>query len=156
MAKKPEFDLDAAHKYFSAACFNKAWELLDKPDRSEEENDQMVRLSLASHWHWTQRKDFVATNASAAYWQTSRIYAVLGQAENARTFAEKCLEVSQGEDIPPFYLAYAYEALARAECVAGNRDQMEQYLEEARRVTDELSDPDERKWLQGDLATIVT
>jgi hypothetical protein len=24
MAKKPELDFDAAHKYFSAACFNKA------------------------------------------------------------------------------------------------------------------------------------
>ena len=154
MTKKPDFDLKAAHKYFSVACFNKAWELLDKPERSEEEDEQMAHLSLASHWHWTQREDYASTNASAAYWQTSRIYAVLGQAENARRYAEKCLEVSQGEDIPPFYLAYAYEALARAELIAGNRERMDQYLGEARRVTDEVSDPEERKWLQEDLVTI--
>lgn len=27
MAEKLDFDVGAAHKYFSAECFNKAWEL---------------------------------------------------------------------------------------------------------------------------------
>jgi hypothetical protein len=56
----------------------------------------MIRLSLASHWHWTQREDCAVTNISVAYWRTSRIYAVLGQAENARRYAEMCLEPVRG------------------------------------------------------------
>lgn len=32
--EKPNFDLDAAHRHFSVACFNQAWALLDKPDRT--------------------------------------------------------------------------------------------------------------------------
>jgi hypothetical protein len=154
MTNKPDFDLEAAHKHFSVACFNKAWELLDKPDRSAEEDEQMLRLSLTSHWHWTQRIDCAPTNISVALWQTSRIYAVLGQAKNAKRYAEMCLAVSQGDDIPPFYLGYAYEAMARAELVASNRKQMQLYLAKAQRAADKVSDPEEKKWLLEDLATV--
>ena len=52
--------------------------------------------------------------APLAYWQVSRIYALLGQADNARRYGELCLEVSQEPGVQPFYLAYAHEALARA------------------------------------------
>ena len=79
----------------------------------------MLRLSLAATWHWTQRPDCTSTNLSIGYWQTARIYALLGQAENARRYAQMCFEVSQQPGVKPFFLAYAYEALARAE--AGRR-----------------------------------
>ncbi len=151
---KPTFDLNAAHRYFSAHCFNEAWELLDKPDRTAEDDEQMIRLSLASHWHWTQREDCAPANISAAYWQTSRIYAVLGQAENARRYAHLCLEASQDDDMPPFYLAYAYEALARAELVAGECQTMASYLDEAHRIAETVPDEDAQSWLLDDLKTI--
>ena len=50
----------------------------------------MLRLSLATTWHWTQRPDCTSTNLSIGYWQTARIYALLGQAENARRYAQMC------------------------------------------------------------------
>lgn len=59
---------------------------------------------------------------------------------------------SQGDDVSPFYLGYAYEAMARAELVAGNREQMEQYLGQAQRVADRVPGPEEKKWLLEDLA----
>lgn len=152
--KEPDFDVDAAHRYFSAACFNKVWELMEKPDRTAEEDEEMIRLSLASTWHWTQREDCTQTNMSIGYWQTSRIYAMLGQADNAKRYSQLCLDASRGEDIPPLYLGYAYEALARAESVAGNRERMEEYLREARRVADTIPKPDAKKMLLDDLDTI--
>jgi hypothetical protein len=151
---EPEFDLDVAHKYFSAQCFNQAWELMDKAGRTPDEDEQMVRLSLASHWHWTQRPDCSATNASVGYWQTSRIYAMLGQADNARRYGRLSLEAGQGEGALPFCVGYAYEALARAESVAGNRGKMAEYLREARRAAEGLPDPDTKKRLLADLDTI--
>lgn len=154
MMGEPEFDVDAAHNFFSADCFNRAWDLIDKPTRTPEEDEQMIRLSLASHWHWTQRSDCTQTNTSVAHWQTSRIYALLGQAENARRYGQLCLAASEGDDVLPFCRGYAYEALARAESVAGNRDKVKEYLQEARRVAETLPDPDTKKRLLGDLDTI--
>jgi len=154
MAKKPDFDIQAAHKYFSAECFNRAWDFMDKPIRKKNEDDMMLQLSLASLWHWTQRKDSTSTNLSISYWQVSRVFALLRQAEDARHYGELCLEVSQGEDVRAFYRGYAYEALARAEMVAGNENEMEKHLIQAHQVAASLPDPEEMKQLLRDLATI--
>jgi hypothetical protein len=155
MAEQTEFDQAAAHRYFSATCFNRAWDLMDKPTRTAEEDEEMVRLSLASHWHWTQRPDCTDASVSTGYWQTSRIYALLGQADNARRYGQLCLAASQRPGVPPFYLGYAYEALARAGMVAGDKAQMAAYLQEARRVAEVVPDPDARNLLAADLATIA-
>jgi hypothetical protein len=154
MAEKKDFDLNKAHKHFSAGCFNETWGLLDKKDRTAEDDEQMVRLTLASHYHWTQREDYDHTKASVAHWQTSRVYAVLGQAENAIRYGKLCLEVSKKEGVEPFYLGYAYEALARAEMVAGNDEKVEKYLQKAKDTAEEVANKDHKQWLLDDLATI--
>ncbi len=154
MTKKPDFDLQAAHKYFSAECFNRAWDYIDKPVRKSNEGDLMLQLSMASLWHWTQRTDHTATNLSVGYWQVSRVYALLRQADQARHYGQRCLEAAQGEDVEPFYRGYAYEALARAELVADNEDGMEKYLILAHQAAASITDPKEKKLLLKDLASI--
>ena len=138
MTAENGLDQKAAHKYFSVNCFNKAWDLIDKADRTSAEDEEMIRLSLASHYHWTQRDDYSPTSASIGHWQTSRIYAILGQVENARRYGQFCLEASRAEDVPPFYLGYAYEALARAEAVGGDREKSEKFIIEAKAVAENI------------------
>ncbi len=58
MSPQLDFELQAAHQYFSTYCFNQAWELLEKKERSSEEDQEILCLSIASHWHWTQRNDY--------------------------------------------------------------------------------------------------
>lgn len=154
MTTKPEFDQSAAHKFFATDCFNKAWDLIDKPERTAEEDEEMVRLSLTSHWHWTQRDDCSQTNISVGYWQTSRIYALLGQADNALRYGQLCLIVSQQANVPPFFLGYAYEALARAESLSGDSPALKSYLQEANNIADQIEDNDAKQMLLNDLATI--
>ena len=154
MDKKVDLDLAAAHKYFAATCFNQAWDYIDKPSRTPEDDLAMILTSLASLWHWTQRPDCTAENLSVGYWQVSRVSALAGQAENARRYAEWSLRAIQGEDSGPFYLAYAYEALARAEMVSGNRAQMIEYLEKASQVSKRIEDEDAKKMVLDDLATV--
>lgn len=154
MTRKIEFDQNAAHKYYSAHCFNKAWDLIDKEQRTPEEDEQMVRLTHASHYHWTQRPEYSSTSASIGYWQTSRIYSILEQPENAIHYGKLCLQASQQEGVPPFYMGYAYEALARAAAVAGNHQDIALYLEKANAAANEVQEEDERKMLLGDLESI--
>jgi hypothetical protein len=151
---KPDFDVDAAHNYFSADCFNRAWDLIDKTDRTPEEDEQMIRLNQASIWHWTQRPDCTPKNLSVGYWQASRIYALLGQAENARRYGRLSLQASQSEGVPPFFRGYAWEALARAEMVGGEHEEMDRHLAEARQVAEMVTDLEDKKQLLADLETI--
>ena len=150
----PDFDTQTAHQFFAAQCFNAAWDLMEKSNRSPEEDEEMLRLNLASHWHWTQRDDYSAKAKSTAHWQTSRIYALLSQDENARRYAHLCLQASQDQGIAPFYLAYAYEALARAESVAGNKKEMTHYLDEAHQIANTIAKSNSKQQLLDDLATI--
>jgi hypothetical protein len=154
MANKPDFDLKSAHKYFSVDCFNRAWDYIDKPVRTVEEDDWMLQFSLASLWHWRQREDCTPTNLSVGYWQVSRVYALLGQTSQARHYGQLCLEVSKTEGVLPFYLGYAYEALARAEATAGEQGKMKKFLSQAQQVASTLPDPEAKEQLLKDLATI--
>jgi hypothetical protein len=45
--------LDAGvERQLAAGLFNQVWVLLDKPDRSAGEDDQMVHAAHASRYHW--------------------------------------------------------------------------------------------------------
>ena len=152
MAHDRGFDATKAHRYFSVDCFNKAWELIERTDRTPIEDEQMIRLSHASLWHWTQRDDCTSENMSIGYWQASRIHAILGRVDDARRYGRLCLENSPVES--PFLRAYAYEALARAENTAGNATTAEQYRDEARRHAEHVTDAEDRAQILNDLETI--
>jgi hypothetical protein len=152
MADDANFEAEQAHRHFSASCFNLAWELIEKPDRTAEDDEQMVRLAQASLWHWTQRSDRTDKNLSIGYWQVSRVYALLGKADSSRQYAQLCLDKTSAAE--PFFRGYAYEAFARAESIAGNDEKAAEYLKQARGYAEEVTDLDDKQLLVDDLKTL--
>ena len=149
MTKRPEFDVAAAHQYFAAHCFNNAWDLLEKSSRTAEEERLMVALNQASIYHWLNRPDCERRHLSVGYWQASRIQAVLRNAVEARRFGEVCLSYS--EDLPPFFVGYAHEALARAALLAKDAARAERHLEAATKQAAHVDREDDRTLLIKDL-----
>lgn len=149
MADDTAFDVASAHRHFSATCFNKAWEFIDKKSRTPEDDEEMMRLSQASIWHWTQREDCKPRNLSIGYWQASRIQSILKRPAEALRYGELCLKHSRNE--PPFYMGYAYEALARAAKLDGDGRLAGEYLSEAARYAGAVEEADEQKMLLDDL-----
>lgn len=152
MSSDLDFEMEKAHEHFSTACFNQAWGLIDKSNRSPEEDEEMIRLNQASIYHWTQRDDCTDRNLSVGYWQSARIYALLNRGEEARRYADYSLKYAEGE--PAFYRGYAYEALARAEKCMGDEDTAQSFLQKAEQLLDEIDDAEERQLLEKDLASI--
>lgn len=151
-AKSPAFDAEAAHKYFAAHCFNRAWDLIEKKDRTAEDDRLMVALNQASIYHWLQRPDCGNQQLSVGFWQASRIQALLGNAGEARRQAEVCMSYS-GE-LSPFYVGYAHEALARAAKIAGDKDLTRSHKEQAKTLAGAIKEKDERDLLLKDLDSI--
>jgi len=152
--QSPTFDIQQAHRYFAATSFNKTWDYLEKQDRSAAENLDMISTCHASHWHWTQIEEHTPENISIAYWQLSRVYAVTNQPSNALSFAMLCLKVTQDKHLRPFYLAYAYEALARAASVANKPEEVETYRQQAKKIAESDLEGEEKQQLLNDLNTI--
>ena len=150
----PSFDLAAAHRHFAAACFNGAWDLLERPNRTPDDDVRLLAAAHASLWHWLQRPDCSPRNLSVGYWLLSRVYAVLGNAAESRRYGLLSLRTAQGE--PPFYQGYAHEALARAAHAAGDSQLVELHLIEARRFAEQVAEADERAMLENDLALPAT
>lgn len=152
--KHPSFDLQSAHRHFAVTCFNETWKYIKKKRRTEEDNRAMLYNAMTSLWHWQQRRDATATNFCISYWQVSRVYALLGDAENARLYGNLTLKASKTKGVEAVFSGFAYEALARAEAAAGNKTKRDACLAKARKIAEKVTDTEDREALEDDLATI--
>ncbi|MES2793367.1 MAG: hypothetical protein V4719_27395 [Planctomycetota bacterium] len=150
---KAPFDIAVAHQFFSAACFNAAWTLIDQPERTADDNEKMLALAHASIWHWRERKDCLPRNLSIGYWQLSRVYSLIRHGERAQHYGQLCLEISADEG--PFFLAYAHESLARAAAILGEPGAMSEHLDRARQLAKMVKAADDREQVLADLDTIA-
>ncbi len=149
MANSDLFDQKVAHEFFAVDCFNRAWDLIDKTQRTRDEDLLMVELNQASIFHWKNRSDCSDKNLSIGYWQASRIQAILGNAKEASRYAEVCLDFSK--KLEPFYLGYAYEAMARAAALGNNQTEALRLLNLAKNQAELVDNADNRDLLLGDL-----
>ena len=51
---EPAFDLETAHRFFAAAMNNQAWDLLESPARSSEQDELMRTTAYAAARHWSE------------------------------------------------------------------------------------------------------
>jgi tetratricopeptide (TPR) repeat protein len=80
---------------------------------------------------------------------------LLDQSFNALKYGELCLTISRDPSLPPYCLGYAYEALARAHMKLGNSEKAITYIEEAKKVSESMKDPETKKMLLKDLESIT-
>ncbi len=137
----------------AAALFNATWELLEKENRSRDEDDAMLHMAHASRHHWGQAGTPV--HRTRGEWQCSRVYAVLGRPEPCLHHAKRVLDLAHEHKLGPFDVAFGYEALARGSALSGDADQARAYIEQARAVAEDITEPDERELLLADLETIA-
>ena len=151
----PEVDKTKAHQHFSVSCFNDTWGYIDKENRTPEDDEAMLQLTMASAWHWSQREDCQPSNLAMSYWQIARVQALIGRGDEAVRYGKLCMDLTEREVKDPFSLGYAYEAMARAEGVAGNTSAMHEWLAKAKEAAEGVEDDGAKKMLLDDLATIT-
>ncbi|WP_423408116.1 hypothetical protein AABM38_21025 [Heyndrickxia sp. MSNUG] len=141
-----ELDMDfTTHKKMAIDLFNLTWDLIEKQDRTEAEDDTMLYAANASRYHW----GIVGSplNFARGEWQISRVYAILDRAEPALHHANKSLKHCLEHDLGDFDLGFAYEALARANAVKGNLAEQERNLELALQTAARIDKEENKNWL---------
>ncbi len=149
----PELD-PTTQRQLAAGLFNYTWTLLEREDRTAEDIDRMIHAAHASRLHW----DVIGlpSNRARGEWLCSRVYATLGRAEPALWHARRCLAIVEagGEGFEDWDLPAAYEGLARASAVAGDRDQAEVWRARSRDALRAVAGAEDRELIEGDLATL--
>lgn len=140
------------HRELATSLFNATWDLLDKADRTPNEDDTMIHTAHASAYHWRQIGE--PLHFARSDWQISRVYAVLNRPEAALYHAQHSLETCQAADIVDFDLAFAYEALARAYAIGGQPAQAAHMLAQAREAGAQIAEQDDRDYFFSELATV--
>lgn len=153
MAEGKTYTEQEAHQHFAARANGQVWGLLEKPDRSKAEDELMVYAAHASCYHWLQAG--TGLHHQRAEWMIARVYAELGRGEAALWHAKRCQGLTEqyADLMEDFDRAYALEAMARANAVAGNRAEALEYLELAEQAGQAIVDGESKKFFVGDLSS---
>ena len=141
------------HLKLAKQAYNTTWDWMEKTERTSEEDDTMIHTSHASRYHWGQVGN--AENLCIGEWQISRVYALLKRAEPARYHAQRALALCESHALTGFALAYAWEALARAESVGGELEKAHAAIAKSEEIGQTLDEEETRIRLKDDLATIL-
>jgi hypothetical protein len=140
----------AIHKKLAIDLFNATWDLIDKQDRTAEENDAMIHRAHASYYHWSQVGQ--PTHLAVGVWQVAHVYTILQQCESAVYHASRNLDICRTHGIGDWQLAFAYEALARAYAAAGEAERSRHYRAEATEHGAKIAEQGERDHFQAEFA----
>ncbi len=154
MTPPPPPGLDAAtRRALAAGLFNQTWRLLELPSRSAAQDDEMIHTAHASRYHWGEVG--VAVNLGRGEWLCSRVYAVLGRVEPALYHARRCVELTESNpERDDWDLAAAYEAMARAQLVAGDLVRAADWKARAQAALADIAEAEDRSQIEHDLDSL--
>jgi len=140
------------HKKQAIDNFNYTWDLIDKKDRTEEDNLNMIHAAHASRFHWGQ----VGTplHFVRGEWQISRVYALLNMPESALFHGNYSLELCKANKIGDFDLAFGYEAMARAYMIGNKPELMQKYLDLAAASAEDIEEQENKDYVLAELKTV--
>jgi tetratricopeptide (TPR) repeat protein len=141
---------EEAHQYFAKTLNGEVWDLLEKPARDQSEDERMVHAAHASAYHWLHAGSGV--HQQRAEWLIAHVYTKLGLAGSALRHASRCFELTEkfGDSLKDFDRAYAHEGLARANALAGNRDQALEHIKLAQQSGSAIENDEDRGIFLGD------
>jgi len=151
MDESGRFTLDQAHRHFAQSINGEVWELLGMKSRTPEQNERMLHASHASLYHWLAIGTPV--NRQRGEWMCAHVNTVLGHADPALRHATRCMELTEEHraDMKDFDLAYAHEGLARAQALAGLREESIENYRRAAELGGAIEDEEDRAIFMGDL-----
>ena len=150
MSEETQYSLEEAQTKFAKMTKSRVWELLEKPDRSSQENDEMVHAAHASLYHWMHTGTGVHRQRGA--WMIARVQTVLGNGDEAVRYALRCLELTEkhADEMQDFDVAFAYEGVGRAYALAGKKKKAEEYIKLAEEVGGKIENGQDRKIFEDD------
>ena len=141
-----EEDIEA-HTAFAKAANNATYGLLDRDDRSPDEDAVMIHQAHAAAFHWSQAGG--PTHMARAEYLVSRVYGFLGRAEAASYHAGRCMGWVAEAGLADFDMAYALEAKARSLAASGELERAAEVLSEALAVP--IADDEDRGLVMSDI-----
>ena len=150
MEEETKYTLEEAHLKFARMTNGLVWQLLEKPDRTPEDNVILLLTANASLFHWLHAGTGV--HAQRGSWLLAHIYAVLGEGAQSLKYALRCMELKERHrsEIADFDVAYAYEAMARAHALLGHLAEARPLYLAAKEAGEKIANAGDKEIFMGD------
>jgi len=152
MTDKELSEEEKMHRKLAVNLFNSTWNLIDKSDRTKEEDDEMIHSAHASRYHWGKVGTHI--HFERGEWQISRVYSVLKMSQPAIYHGQRCLDICLDHKIADFDIAFAYESLARAYALIDEKEKVEEYKKLAKKVGEKIAKKEDKEYFFSELDNI--
>jgi hypothetical protein len=100
--------------------WSRTWELLEKPDRTEDEVAELAEAAFASRWHWRQAGTGV--HAQRGEWMLGRMWCEVGvpQAASWHLKRTEALTDAHKSELQDFDFAFVIALRARVAAISGD------------------------------------
>jgi hypothetical protein len=144
-------DVDAGwHRVQAVEANNSVWELLEKPDRSPGDDEEMLQRAYTARYHWARAAGAGPANVARGAWLLAKVQHAVGEPTLSLRYADECLAICERHSLADFDLAYALEARARALKALGHDAEADETWAAARAVP--VADAEDRELVEADLA----
>jgi hypothetical protein len=149
-------DLGDAHRWFGVHLNNEAWKLIDDqaitPDLSQRQKEEALYRAYASVFHWMNVGH--AMNQGRGEHLVSRTAVLVGAADVAIRHAQRYLDLieSHPDLAEDWDRAFAFEAIARAQAMAGETSPARVAKAEAVRLCAMIAEEEERATVETELS----
>ncbi|MEZ5097762.1 MAG: hypothetical protein R2731_17785 [Nocardioides sp.] len=79
------------HRRQGVEANNTTWELLDRTDRSPDDDEELLRRAYTAAYHWQRATTAGPANEARAAYTVAKALLATGQPERALTSADRCL-----------------------------------------------------------------
>jgi hypothetical protein len=141
------------HKNIGIKFFNATWDLIDKQDRTPEDDLKMIQSSHASLHHW-RLGGGTPLNLARGEWQISHVYAILGMGEAALNHALSYKKLIEDNNIKDFDLVFVYEALAYAYKLLDMKQEYKTALDTGFTLISQCEKDDDKKYCYSQLESL--
>lgn len=152
-----KYTLEDANQYFAVAYNGSVWKLLEKKERTEDENEEMINLAHASLLHWSKSPKCRKVNLQRGEYMISMAYIYAKNPRQALHYAKRCKKITENniEENEDFDLAYAYLVLAMALSLNNSKIEAEEYLNKAKKLGGDIKGEKDRDIFLADLKTAI-
>jgi hypothetical protein len=151
MVDDPKFTINEAHNVFARKTNGRVWELLDKKNRTQIEDDELLYASYASCYHWL--KVGTGVHHQRGEYLISKVYMSLNMPQQALHHAQRCRQLTEQHraEMKDFDIAFAYECLARAYVMNGDQETGLKFYELAKAEGEKINNTEDKEIFDKDL-----
>jgi tetratricopeptide (TPR) repeat protein len=133
----PTINDQMIHSFLAASLSQQAYALMDKADRTENEDYSMLYYALGARYHRLHQSEQTIATEQKSLYLIGRVYCALNKPLRALQYATACLDLTKKHYIRGIDRAFAFELMARAQAANGDRVLFLGAFNEAKQIADE-------------------